>query len=61
MDAYNYAKQETAMPSLEDALFMCGPSKDEMWELYSAMRAKQDGKKQKFQEHLSNLKGYCHV
>lgn len=61
MDAYTYAKQETEMPSFADALYMCGSSKDEMWELYFAIRSKQDGKKQKFQEHLSNLKGYARV
>lgn len=61
MDAYTYAMQETAMPSLEDALFMCGSSKDEMWELFSAMRAKQDGKEDEFNEHLSKLKGYSRV
>lgn len=61
MNSYEYAVSKLDIPSLEEALFVCGSSKDEMWELYLAMRAKQDGKKQKFQEHMSNLKRYCHV
>lgn len=61
MNSYEYAIQNTDIPSLEEALFVCGSSKDEMWELYLAMRAKQDGKKADFDKHLSNLKGYARV
>lgn len=61
MNSYEYAVSKFDIPSLEEALFVCGSSKDEMWELYLAMRAKQDGNESDFNKHLMNLKGYSHV